>query len=205
MMAAEPPRTVTRKHSPPPKPDPDLPDPKRLDRLRAKAGELIRFAIRSFRVEDHIAATDRVLRSMPGTADQRERITVPADDAGQAYEVVVSRCIVEQLRNTRDAAGTPLLSWRQGEALMTLRRLRRASGLRQAWERPAGHGGERPERAEIEAGEELVRLLCAVPVAIRAPLLHMLATDEWAYSLRVSQVQDAADAVADRLKLARDA
>jgi hypothetical protein len=128
--------------------------------------------------------------------DGREAQIVPADKAGEFMAVVVCRDLVEQLHASR------LLTWRQAEALSVLRRVRKAAGYRAAWERPAGLG-ERPDQVEEAAKAELAELLHVMREPTRTQIMHMLATDEWQVTARVSAVQDAADALADRLKLAK--
>lgn len=119
---------------------------------------------------------------------------VPADDAGE-FTLRVADGIVEQME------GHGLLTWRQAEALNTLGRLYRAGGGRLAYYRGGG-GGERPEEAAEAARTELAGLLALVREPTRGHLLAMVATGEWPVTARVSWVQDAATAVADRLKLA---
>lgn len=130
--------------------------------------------------------------------DGRLAREVPADEAGEHYLSVADGIIAQM-------AGTvpPLLTWRQAEALNTLARLRRASGLRHAWERPAG-AGERQEEVEAAARDELAGLLAIIAEPTRGHILGMLSSGEWQFGARVSRIQDAADAVADRLRLARE-
>jgi hypothetical protein len=129
--------------------------------------------------------------------DGRAATVMPADAAGEFVAVVICRDIVERLQHGG------LLSWRQAEALNTLARVRRSAGLRPAWDRGQG-AGERPEKVEAAAKAELAELLAVMHEPVRTQVMHMLATDEWQVAARVSQVQDAADAVADRLKLPRE-
>lgn len=138
------------------------------------------------------AATRILLR------DGREVDVIPADEAGQFIAVVVCRDIIESLR------AWELLTWRQSEAITTLARLRRAAGLRPAYERHGQGGGERPEAVEIAAAEELRALLAMVGEPAGGWLMAMLATDAWPTAARLSRMQDAADAIADRLRLPRE-
>ena len=127
----------------------------------------------------------------------REASVVSADDAGQYYVIVDCRDILDVLR----VRG--MLTRRQAEALSHLARLRRASGLRPAWQRDGAGRGERPEDTERKALAELRDLLAVMGEPVGTQVMHMLATDEWQISARVSEVQDAADRVADRLRLPR--
>ena len=128
--------------------------------------------------------------------DGRQATEVAADEAGEFY-LSAADGIVAQM------AQAALLTWRQAEALNVLARLRRASGWRPAWERPSGRG-ERPDGVEDAAGQEFARLVEIIAEPTRGHVIAMLATGEWQVAARVSRVQDAADAVADRLKLARE-
>lgn len=121
---------------------------------------------------------------------------VPADDAGEFF-LRVAHGIVEQME------GAGLLTWRQAEALNTLGRLYRAGGGRLAYYRGGG-GGERPDEATEAARRELADLLALVCEPTRAQVLAMVQTGEWSLGATVRRVQDAADAVADRLRLARE-
>ncbi len=129
--------------------------------------------------------------------DGRRATLVAADEAGEFYLSMADGIIAQM-------AQAELLTWRQAEALNTLGRLRRASGWRPAWERPGGRG-ERPQALEDAAGREFAMLVEIIAEPVRGYIVGMLSTGEWQIAARVSQVQDAADAVADRLKLARDA
>lgn len=129
--------------------------------------------------------------------DGRQATEVAADEAGEYY-LSAADGIVAQM------AQAELLTWRQAEALNVLARLRRASGWRPAWERPGGRG-QRPQEIEDAAGREFAALVEIIAEPTRGQVIAMLATGEWQIAARVSRIQDAADAVADRLKLARDA
>lgn len=128
--------------------------------------------------------------------DGRRATEVAADEAGEFY-LSTADGIVAQM------AQAELLTWRQAEALNTLARLRRASGWRPAWERPGGRG-ERPQELEDAAGREFAMLVGLIAEPTRGHVVAMLATGEWQVAARVSRIQDAADTVADRLKLARE-
>lgn len=130
--------------------------------------------------------------------DGRRAEVVPADDAGQ-FTVRVADGIVDQMQQAE------LLTWRQAEALNEMARLHRAGGGAVAGRR-SGAGGVADEEDVEAARHAFAALLEAVPVAMRGPLLSMAATREWPVSpgVTVRRVQDAADAVADRMRLPRE-
>lgn len=130
--------------------------------------------------------------------DGRRAEVVPADDAGE-FTVRVADGIVDQMQQAE------LLTWRQAEALHELARLHRAGGGAVAGRR-SGSGGEAAEDDVAAARVAFAALLEAAPLAMRGPLLSMCATREFpiAPGVTVRRVADAADAVADRMKLPRE-
>jgi ferric-dicitrate binding protein FerR (iron transport regulator) len=129
-------------------------------------------------------------------ADGRVAREVAADEAGEWYLRVAHGC-VEAL----EAAA--LLTWRQAEALHAVARLYRAGGGRVAFLHRDGVGDGRDEQAEAGARRELEALLVAVRCAwTRAHLVAIAQTDEWPVGACLTRVQDAADTIADRLRLA---
>jgi len=156
--------------------------------------------MRIFRSQRQPAAAGRLDRreqravSVVRLPGGREARLVPADKAGEfSLSVVPDGPEAWHARK--------LLTWRQCEALLHLSRLRRASGWRMAWQRPSG-AGERDPEAEERAGLEFAALMALLAEPARGWVLCIVSTGEWPVAAPVSRVQDAADVVADRLKLA---
>jgi hypothetical protein len=129
--------------------------------------------------------------------DGRKATVIPADAAGEFF-LRVPHGVFEQLHE----AG--YLSWRQFTALETLSRCYRAAGGLLAWYRGGGDG-ERDDAAVRAKVRELEDLLGRAPEPTRWRIVSMIQSGEWDCRARLTQVQDAADAIADRLRLAKEA
>ena len=130
--------------------------------------------------------------------DGRMATIVPADEAGE-FLLSAAEGLLMHL------AGTDYFTRRQLDAAAELARLYGLGGGRSPWRRTGGQG--RAEEAVAAARAEFAMLLDCAPVMCRASVLA-LAMGEWpdptSASRPVPLLRDGWDAVADRLKLARD-
>lgn len=138
------------------------------------------------------AMTHRIL------PDGRMATIVPADEAGE-FLLSAAEGLLMHL------AGTSIFTRRQLDAAAELARLYGLGGGKSPWRKTGG--AERQEGTVEAARAEFGILLACAPVACRSALLA-LAMGEWPDPVNIHRplplLRDGWDAVADRLKLARD-